>query len=140
MKNSVDLIARFFLSFMFLYEAYDSIYYFQSTKLKMTEYYLTWRQDLLLVGSIIFLIMGGLMLLTGYRARFGALLLICYWAPVTFIVHSFWNDPPDADRRLQAILFMKNMSIIGGLLMVWVNGAGKYSIRRIFATSRVPRR
>ena len=81
MKNVVDLIARLFLSFMFLYEAYDSIYYFQTTKEKMTDYYITWHQELLLVGSIIFLILGGLMLLTGYRAKLGAFLLICYWAP-----------------------------------------------------------
>ncbi len=138
MKNVVDLIARLFLSFMFLYEAYDSIHYFQTTKEKMTDYYITWHQELLLVGSIIFLILGGLMLLTGYRAKLGAFLLICYWAPVSFILHSFWNDPPD-QRRLQAILFMKDLAIVGGLLMVWVNGAGKYSIRRLFATSRAPR-
>jgi putative oxidoreductase len=33
---------------------------------------------------------------------------------------------------------MKNIAITGGLLMVWVNGAGRYSIKRLFATFRVP--
>jgi putative oxidoreductase len=51
-------------------------------------------------------------------------------------VHSFWNDPIEV-RRLQAILFMKNIAITGGLLMILVNGSGRYSIRRLFATTRV---
>jgi putative oxidoreductase len=64
-------------------------------------------------------------------------LLLCYWIPITFIVHAFWNEPEPA-RRLESIMFMKNLAIVGGLLMVWANGVGKYSIKRLFATTRVP--
>jgi len=78
------------------------------------------------------------LILIGYRSSFGAVLLLLYWVPVTFIVHSFWNDPEPV-RRLQAILFMKNVAIIGGLLMVLVNGSGRYSVRRLFAKIKVPR-
>lgn len=137
MKDIGDLLGRIFLSFIFLYEAYDSIFYMQATKKTMTEYSITWRQDLLLFGAIALLVLGGFMILSGYRASLGAFMLLLYWVPVTFIVHSFWNDPPDVER-IQAILFMKNIAITGGLLMVWVNGAGRYSIKRLFATSRVP--
>ncbi|HMO38014.1 MAG TPA: DoxX family membrane protein [Saprospiraceae bacterium] len=136
MKNLVDLIGRILLSFIFLYDAYDSIFYFKATKDKMTIYGLTWNQDLLLAGAIFLLLLGGLLVLFGYRARLGAVLLLLYWVPVTFIVHSFWNDP-EPERRLQAILFSKNLAIIGGLLMIWANGTGAYSVRRILATTRV---
>ncbi len=136
MKNLVDLIGRILLSFIFLYDAYDSIFYFKATKDKMTFYGLTWNQDLLLAGAIFLLLLGGLLVLFGYRARLGAVLLLLYWIPVTFIVHSFWNDP-EPERRLQAILFSKNLAIIGGLLMIWANGTGAYSVRRILATTRV---
>lgn len=136
MKNLVDLIGRILLSFIFLYDAYDSIFYFKATKDKMTFYGLTWNQDLLLTGAIFLLLLGGLLVLFGYRARLGAVLLLLYWIPVTFIVHSFWNDP-EPERRLQAILFSKNLAIIGGLLMIWANGTGAYSVRRILATTRV---
>jgi putative oxidoreductase len=136
MKHIGDLVGRILLSFIFLYDAYDSIFYFKSTKDKMTSYGLTWQQDLLLVGAIFLLILGGTLVLIGYRARFGAVLLLLYWIPVTFIVHSFWNDP-EPERRLQALLFTKNLAIIGGLLMVWANGTGRYSVRRILATTRV---
>lgn len=137
MKDIGDLLGRIFLSFIFLYEAYDSIFYMQPTKAAMTEYGITWQQDLLFFAAVTLLVLGGLMILSGYRASLGAFMLLLYWVPVTFIVHSFWNDPPEIER-MQAILFMKNIAITGGLLMVWVNGAGRYSIRRLFATFRVP--
>ena len=137
MKNFVDLLGRVLLSFIFLYDAYDSIFYFQETKGTMQEYGLTWHTDLLLSGGITVVFLGGLLVLLGYRVRLGVILLLLYWVPVTFIVHSFWNDPEDV-KRLQSVMFMKNLAIIGGLLVIWANGAGKYSVRRLFATTRVP--
>lgn len=137
MKDIIDLIGRALLAFIFLYEAYDSIFYFKETKVKMTLYGLNWQQDLLLLGGIVILLLGGTLLLVGYRTGFGMFILLCYWIPVTFIVHSFWSDP-EPERRLQSILFMKNIAIVGGMLMVWANGTGKYSIKRLFATTKVP--
>lgn len=137
MKDIIDLIGRVLLAFMFLFEAYDSIRYFKETKELMTEYGVVWRQDLLLSGTIFLLIFGGILVLIGYRSSFGSLLLLLYWVPATFIVHSFWNDPAELVRE-ESIHFMKNLAITGGLLIVMVNGSGKYSIRRLFATSRVP--
>ena len=137
MKPIIDLTGRVLLSFIFLFDAYDSIFYFKETKITMTGYGLTWNQDLLLVGGIIVLLLGGAMLLTGYRARLGVILLLFYWIPVTFIVHSYWTYPEE-EQRLQSLLFMRNIAIVGGLLMVWANGTGKYAIKRLFATTRGP--
>ncbi len=138
MKDILDLLGRIFLSMIFFWEAYDSIAFYDSVKRTMTNYGITWNQDLLLIACITFLIVGALCLLLGYRASMGALLLLCYWIPITFIVYSFWNDPV-SERRMQSILFMKNMAIIGGLLMVAVNGSGKFSIKRMIAASRPPK-
>ena len=137
MKDIVDLIARIFIAFIFLFEAYDSIVTFNTTKATMTNYGITWNQDFLLSGVIFLLILGSTLVLIGYRSSFGAILLLAYWLPVTFIVHSWWNDS-GAIQREQAILFMKNFAIIGGLLMIVAYGSGRYSIRRLFATTRVP--
>ena len=118
MKAVVDLIGRIFLSFIFIYEGIDSILYFGKTKDLMTEYGINFQQDVLLVGSIVLLMLGGILLLIGYRSSFGSVLLLLYYIPVTLIVHSFWNDADEVTRRMQGILFMKNLAIIGGLLMV----------------------
>lgn len=138
MKDFIDLLGRIFMSLIFFWEAYDSIVFFDSVKRTMTNYGITWNQDFLLVTVIVFLIIGGLFILIGYKASTGAVLLLIYWVPVTFMVYSFWNDPV-SERRMQSILFMKNMAIIGGLLMIVVNGAGRFSIKRLLAASRPPK-
>lgn len=137
MKDIIDLIGRVFIAFIFLFEAYDSIKFFKQTKDLMTEYGLIWRQDMLLLGAITFLIIGGVLVLIGYRTTLGAAMLLAYYIPVTCIVHSFWNDPDDI-RRAQSIMFMTNLAVIGGLMMLLVNDSGKYSIKRLFATTKVP--
>ncbi len=139
MKDIIDLIGRILISIIFLYEAYDSMFYFQETKEVMTSYGVNWNQDLLIIGSILCLVLGGTLLLIGYRPGFGSFLILLYWIPVTFIAHSFWNDPPES-QRIEAILFMKNLAIIGGLMLVYVNGSGRYSVRRLFATTKLPYR
>ncbi|MFK7809093.1 MAG: DoxX family protein [Saprospiraceae bacterium] len=138
MKDIVDLIARICLALIFLWEAWDSIAHYQATKAAMDGYNITFAQDFFLVAAIILMIVGGALLLTGYRSGFGAILLLLFYIPSTFIIHSWWNDPIEIQRE-QSILFMKNIAIIGGLLMVYVNGSGRYSIKRLFATTRVPR-
>ncbi|MBK9335881.1 MAG: DoxX family membrane protein [Lewinellaceae bacterium] len=136
MRDMTDLIGRIFLSAIFLFEAVDSILFFEKTKITMTQHGLTWNQDMLLYGAIFCLVLGGLMVLLGYRSSFGATLLLLYWVPVTFIVHDFWDYPKD-QIRMQSILFMKDIAIIGGLLMLLGKGSGRYSIKRLLATTRV---
>ena len=136
MRDIIDLIGRIFLSAIFIFEAIDTILYEEKTRQTMSLYGLDWNQDFLMNGAVILLVLGGLMVLFGYRTTLGAALLLLYWAPVTFIVHDFWNAPK-AELRIQSIFFMKNIAIIGGLLMLAGKGSGRYSIRKLFATTRV---
>jgi len=91
---------------------------------------------LLLVGAIIALIAGGLFVLIGFQARFGALLLIIYYIPLTFVLYSFWDDPQPM-RRINEIHFMKNLAILGGLMIIMVNGSGKYSVKRLLSYTKL---
>ena len=136
MRVITDLIGRIFLATIFIFEAVDSTLYFEKTKQAMTVNGLNWNQEMLLYGAIFLLILGGLMVLFGYRSTVGAILLLMYWVPVTFIVHDFWNYPKE-ELREQSILFMKNIAIIGGLLMLAGKGSGRYSIKKLLATTRV---
>ncbi len=136
MRDVIDLIGRIFLSAIFLFEAVDSLLNFDKTKTTMTEHGLIWSQDLLLAGAIFFLMLGGIMVLLGYRTALASLMLLVYWLPVTFIVHDFWNYDGDA-LRMQSILFMKNIAIAGGLLMLVGKGSSRYSVKRLLATTRV---
>ncbi|NJC24994.1 DoxX family protein [Neolewinella antarctica] len=138
MKDIFDLVGRVLLSFLFFFEAYDYFAYERLNKEAMTIYGLTWNQNFFLYVAIFFLIVGAITLLLGYRMRLGAILLLIYFIPLTFIVHDFWTEIPGTDDyRLQSILFMKNVAIIGGLLIAATHISGRYRIRRIFATTKV---
>jgi putative oxidoreductase len=137
MKNTTDLIGRISLSFIFFFEAYDSMKYVTLTKRSMTAYGIHWQQDLLLWGSVIALLLGATMLLLGYRVKLGAFLLLLYWIPLTFILYQFWKVGTKPDLREMSQQFMKNMAIAGGLLMVFANGSGHYSMKRLLATTTV---
>jgi putative oxidoreductase len=140
MKDIVDLIGRVLLSFIFLYEAYDSIFYFQKVKDQLGTFGYTNNQTELLVLGIILLLFGGLMILLGYRTTLGATLLLIYWIPVMIIKHDFWNATEIEDYRLQSLLFVKNLAIAGAMLKIAASngsGAGKYSMRRLLSTTKV---
>ncbi|MBL7779626.1 MAG: DoxX family protein [Saprospiraceae bacterium] len=136
MRDITDLIGRIFLSAIFLFEAFDTMLYFDKTRATMEQYGLTWNQDFMLYGAVFLLLVGGIMVLLGYRSTLGAIMLLMYWVPITFMVHDFWNQPKD-QMRLQSILFMKDIAIIGGLLMLVGKGSGRYSMKRLLATTRV---
>ncbi len=137
MKNYVDLLARICISFIFLYEAYDSIVFFKSTKETMTAYGINWNQDVLLIGLILILVVGGLMILIGYYASVGSFLILLYWLPFTFIVYDFWDDPIEL-RRVNSLYFMRNLGTMAALLLLMANGAGDFSVRRILHVLRLP--
>src|SRR5690625_2803101 len=139
MKDIIDLLVRRFSSAIFLYDAYDSIYYFDRTKATMTAYGVTWPPALMPRAAIFLVVTGGLMLLVGYRVTVASILLLIYYIPITFILHSWWNDPVEIQREV-AIHFMQNMAVAGGLMLLIGRGSGRYSIKRLFATTRVPRK
>ena len=138
MRALADLLGRIFLSFIFLVEAYETIVFPERTKATMTQFHILWQQDLLLYVSAVFLAFGSLMLLTGYRSTLGAALLLLYWTPVTFIVHNyFWDYPGNSELRVKGLFFMRDLAILGALLMHIGKGNNKYSIKRILATTKV---
>ena len=73
-------------------------------------------------------LVGGVSVLLGYRARFGALLLLVFLVPVTLIMHKFWGLPDPQMAMLQKINFMKNTSLIGACLLLMYHGSGPYSL------------
>ena len=70
-----------------------------------------------------FEILAGLMIAVNFGARFFAILLIIFVLAATFYFHDFWNQPaPDNAKTL--IEALKNLSIIGALIMIAGYGRG----------------
>jgi len=71
---------------------------------------------------------GGLSILLGYRARLGAWLLVLFLVPVTVMMHRFWDLSDPAAIAVQQAMFMKNLAMLGGALLIAYFGAGPVSM------------
>ena len=70
---------------------------------------------------------GGILIVTGLRTREASLLMVLFVIVATGISHRYWEFA-DAARRTQETQFFKNLSIIGGFLLLFATGAGRFSL------------
>lgn len=70
---------------------------------------------------------GGLLLIVGWKARWAAGVLFVFTALAALLFHNFWTMPPEQVQN-QMIHFMKNLSIMGGLLYAVVYGSGPLAV------------
>ncbi len=73
-------------------------------------------------------IVGGLSILLGFKAKYGAWLIVVFLVPVTFMIHDFWTVVEPMSRMMQLINFEKNMSMLGGALLITHFGSGPLSV------------
>jgi putative oxidoreductase len=71
---------------------------------------------------------GGLSVLLGYHANMGAWLIVVFLVPVTLTMHSFWTVTDPAMRQTQFIMFLNNVSMLGGALLISQFGVGPFSL------------
>ncbi len=84
-------------------------------------------KTLVRVNSLIHVV-GGAMLATGRAPRFTSLVLAATMAPTTFGAHRFWEESDPQLRANQRVHFIKNVSMVGGLLLASVDTEGKPSL------------
>ena len=80
-----------------------------------------------LSGMIAFV--GGLSIALGYKARWGAWLLVLFLVPVTLMMHRFWGLSDPQAAQLQQAMFMKNLALLGAALLIAVVGSGPRSLK-----------
>jgi putative oxidoreductase len=71
---------------------------------------------------------GGLLLATGRMPRVAALALAATLVPTTAAGHRFWEAQDDATKAQQTIHFLKNASILGGLILAALDTEGRPSL------------
>jgi putative oxidoreductase len=128
MADWVSLVGRLALAALFLWSGYGKLVSIDGNVAYMQAVGLP-AAGLLIWVALLVELLGGAMLLTGWRARWAAAVLALFTVVATFLFHAYWNAP--ADQALnQQIHFMKNIAIIGGLLVVVAHGAGRYALGR----------
>src|SRR6266404_71963 len=72
-------------------------------------------------------LVGGLAILAGFKTRWVPYAFVAYLVLVDFSAHNFW-DMQGAARGANMAHFYKNLAIIGGFLLLALQGAGRYSV------------
>lgn len=122
----VSFLGRILLSAIFIFSGFSKIFGFRffTGMLAAKGFPLA----TVAIAIVIFIeTIGGLAILTGFRAKLAAWIVFLYLIPVTLLFHNFWAVQGMARVDSQAH-FIKNLAIMGGLLLLASNGAGRYSL------------
>ena len=128
-QNATSLLGRILLALMFLIAGIGKIGagfagtvgYIGSVGLPMPQ--------VLAVGAIIVEIVGAVALIVGWKTRWAALALALFTVAAALLFYNYWAMPAN-QQMMQQIIFMKNLAVAGGLLMLAIAGPGAWSIDR----------
>ena len=121
MNKVIELAGRVLLGHIFLLAGINKISGYEATAGYMEAMGVP---GMLLPLVIILEVVGGLALIVGFKTKWAAVALAGFTALAAVLFHADFSD------QTQMILFMKNWAITGGLLLVYVYGAGELSIDR----------
>jgi len=125
-QDIAALIGRILLAWIFVPAGFGKIAGFAGAVGYATSAGLPLPQVGVAIGLAIELI-GGLMLLVGWRTRWAALALAVFCVVAAFFFHNYWAMP-EAQQMMQQINFNKNLGLAGGLLAFAAFGAGRLSL------------
>ena len=125
-SNAAALVGRILLSLIFITSGFGKITGFEGT----IGYIASKGLPLPQLGAIIAIIVevgGSILLVIGYKARWAALALAIFTLAAAIFFHNYWAVEA-AEKLAQQINFWKNISMAGGMLMVFAHGPGRYSV------------
>jgi putative oxidoreductase len=124
-QGAVVVLGRFFFALIFLMAGAN---HFSSQTIAFAASQGVPLASIAVPLSGVLSIAGGLSILLGYRAKLGAWLLVLFLVPVTAMMHKFWLVQDPMMAQIQMILFMKNVAMLGGALLISQLGAGPFSL------------
>ena len=115
----IELIGRIFISLVFLIAGVGKIFSYENTIDYMESFGVP---GYLLIPAIIVEILFPLLVIIGYKTKSSALILALFSLLLALVFHT------DFSNQMQLMSFLKNFAIAGGFLIIFIRGAGKYSI------------
>ena len=120
MVNLLDLIARIFISLIFLFSGVSKIITYDAT--------LGWMEQIMpgffLIPAIIVEIIFPIFIIIGYRTGLASGILVLFCLATAFLFHF------DFSNHIQIIAFLKNLGLAGGLLFLTINGPQKFILMK----------
>jgi len=128
------LAGRILIAFIFIFSGFGKLTGFDGTVGYIASKGLPLPQ-LAAIAAIIVELGGGILLVAGWKARWAAAAMLIFTGMAAVLFHNFWAVTPEQAQN-QMIHFMKNITIMGGLLYVLVYGSGPISVRDDSGTAR----
>ena len=125
-KLPLVLFGRLLLALMFLLSGYGKLVNIDGTAGYIGSVGLPFTTPLAVFAGA-FEVLAALALALGWKARWTALALALFTLVASVVFHNFWALPAD-QAFVQQLMFMKNLSVAGGMLMVAALGAGPASL------------
>lgn len=131
MNTYLHPLARFLVALIFIMSGVGKLFGFSQTAAMMGSVGFP-APSLFLIGAIFIEIVGGVLLLVGYKTRWASLALIVFLIPATLIFHAA-NLADPAQTQQQMIQVLKNLAILGALVKFMADGAGAYALDIVLA-------
>jgi putative oxidoreductase len=125
-SNAMALVGRILMGLIFVLSGYGKLTGFAGLISTIAGKGLP-MPEVLAALSVIIELGGGLLLIVGFKARWAALLIFLFIIPISLTFHNFWTME-GAAAAANKIQFMKNLAIMGGMLMLAAFGPGRYSV------------
>ena len=119
MANFLDLVARIFISSIFLLSSYNKIFSYSGTVSWMESFGIP---GFLLVPAIILEIILPVFIIVGYKTQITASFLAIFCIATGIIFHLDFTD------QMQTIQLLKNIGLAGGFLFIAVNGPKEWAM------------
>ena len=108
----IEVLGRILLSSLFLIEGVRKFFFQEETIMYMEEYGVP---EILFFPSLILEILFPILLIIGYKTRISALIMALFTLTVAIIFHT------DFQNQMELIMFLKDIAIAGGFLIIAAN-------------------
>ena len=125
-KDWAALLGRMLLVILFFISGFGKIPGYEGTAAYIASRGLPMPQVLAAI-SILIELGGAIAIAIGWKTRFAAAVLALFMIVITPVFHKFWDIPAE-EAAVQQIHFIKNVSILGGFLLLFAFGPGRYSL------------
>lgn len=125
LKETMLLTGRILFGAVFFKDAAD---HFTPALIKAAEAKGVFLPHILVPASGLIAILGGAMIILGFKTKLGAGLIVKVLIPVTIVMHDFWNFVTPYLIRIEFDQFVKNLGLLGAALILIYFGPGPWSI------------
>jgi putative oxidoreductase len=122
------LVGRVMIGWIFVQSGWPKLLHYQATVANLTHRGIP--EFLAYLGPPVEFF-GGLAVLLGFATPYAALLMVVFTIIATATSHRFWEFTDPAQHRAQSSNFWKNVSMMGGMLVLFASGGGRFSIDRL---------